>query len=293
MAILLTARAMVFGACWAAAWRPAVARTPIPRHCSRMRIGLRLAVALGCAAVLCTCESLTSPSESDEALRDRVFVSEAVLGRTLVSGTEIRLGFRDGELSAYAGCNHLGGRFHIDGNELFMDEFSSTSIGCDAERHAQDQWLQELLTGSPTLDLDEPRLIVSGGGIRLTLIDREVASPDRPLVGTRWIGNGTGDGMAISFGPASASVTVAFGEDGRVEVFTSCQTGAGTFTADATMISFAELAYDGAACPAGGDPGVSSQVMAVLDGSPVSYEIEEANLTIRRADRLLMFRADE
>jgi heat shock protein HslJ len=240
---------------------------------------------------------VAGPSEGDlgARLRGRTFLSEAVEGRELVPDTEIRVSFQEDEVSAYAGCNHIGGPYRLDGNRMRLSSLGITSIGCRADLHEQDGWLTALLMGSPllALDDDDARLTMTGDDVQLTLLDRELASPDRPLVGTNWIGNGMGDGMAISFGPGSAAVTVEFADDGGLMVFTGCVGGEGSFTATASTITFENLAYAEEVCSPPNLAPLSSFVMSVLDGSEVSYEIEEANLEIRRGNSVLLFREGE
>jgi heat shock protein HslJ len=237
------------------------------------------------------CTSGTDQGDLAAALQGRTFLSESVEGWELVAGTEIRVTFGS-ELSAYAGCNHMSGPYSIEGNVLRMQGFGSTEIGCDAELHAQDQWIEELLIASPTISLDEPQLTLAADGDRLSMIDREIGSPDRPLVGTRWVGNGIGDDNAIS-SLGVGVLTVSFGEDGRVEVFTGCQMGQGAFTAGPTTIAFEGLGYDGAPCTNPMREAAHDHVLSVLDGSPVSYEIEEKNLTLRGGNRVLLYREPE
>jgi heat shock protein HslJ len=141
----------------------------------------------------------------------------------------------------------------------------------------------------PTAALDEPRLTLSSPTATLTLLDREIASPDRELVGTPWVGDGIGDGVGVTIGVSSTLLTVAFRSDGRVETFSGCQHGSGGFTATGATLAFTDLAYDGQSC---GDPaleGQSESFLFVLDGSDVSFAIEEAQLTIQRAGTTLYF----
>jgi heat shock protein HslJ len=237
----------------------------------------------------------TSKGDSDlqAALGDRTFVSESVEGWALVPGTEVRLGFRGSELSAYAGCNHLGGSFAIDGDTLTMHGISSTEMGCDPPRHAQDEWLGAFLTARPVLALSEPRLVMTTSDARMTLLDREVASPDRALVGTQWTGDGFGDGSAVSTGPGSELVRAFFDPSGSVTIHTSCQIGSGTYQVDGASLTFAGFSYDGAPCANSSYQYISDQVLLVIDGSPVSFEIEERSLAIQRGSNTLYFRAAE
>jgi len=248
------------------------------------------------AACVCGCSAGSSRDGAGDLasqLADREFLSDSIQGHTLVAGTKIRIHFGDGELSAYAGCNHMSGTFVIEGGVLRITGLGSTEIGCEPALSAQDAWLSDLLTSSPTIGFEDPQLTLASDGDEVVLIDREIASPDRPLVGTDWIGNGMGDEMAITFAPGSGLVTLSFAEDGTVAVFTACQDGTGTFTADATTIDFGRLAYDDVTCEDASLEAVAAAVQLVLDGSPVSYAIDEANLTVKRAGHVLLFRADE
>ena len=183
-------------------------------------------------------------------LDGRMFLSESVRGKTLVPKTRIRINFDDAGIHVSAGCNQLFGDYRIEDGVLIVDGLGSTAIGCDAERVAQDTWLSDLLTGRPEIELDGPRLRLSQDVLELVLLDVEMASPDLPLVGTPWQGNGFGDGQAIGFGPGAELVSVQFDEDGEVTIFTACRNGTGRFSADDTMIEFEQLKYDDTPCSA-------------------------------------------
>jgi heat shock protein HslJ len=257
--------------------------------------GRLLALLLSLCASIAGCDAGSSRGDSLAVrLADREFLSLSLRGHELVEGTEIRVRFHDGELSASAGCNHMSGTFTIEGDVLRITSLSSTEIGCDPDLHAQDEWIQDLLTDSPTLELDDPELTIETEHATLKLIDREVGSPDRGLVGTHWVGNGTGDEQAISFGPGSGSVTVDFEGDGSLAVFTACQNGTGTFTASQSTIELDDVGYDDVTCSNPGFASLAAQVRFVLaSGARVSFEIEEANLTLEREGKLLLFRAEE
>jgi heat shock protein HslJ len=240
--------------------------------------------------LLVSCAAEEGPMGVD--LSGREFVSESLEGRDLVPGTEIRLRFDKSELSAYAGCNSMSGNYSFDGYALIVNSTSTTEIGCDAALHDQDEWLSAFLRGRPTAMLDDPRLSLSSEDETLILLDRELASPDRPLVGTYWVGRGIGDGTGVTLGPGSTLVTIAFGADGQVAVFSGCQSGSGGFSSDQSTIAFTDLTFDGEPCT---DPNLerqSDQVLVVLDGSDVTFRIEESALTLERAGTTLYFTAE-
>lgn len=124
------------------------------------------------------------------ALDGRQFWSTSVIEdgeeRTLVEGTRISLRFGDGGVSASAGCNSLGGDYSIEGSTLVVGPMGMTEIGCDPERHAQDDFVAALLAASPGITLDGDDLTLTTDTVTATFLDREVADPDRPVVGTRW-----------------------------------------------------------------------------------------------------------
>ncbi len=240
------------------------------------------------AVVLGGCAGETTDGTSGQ-LDGRTFVSELVEGWTLVPGTEIRLSFGTGEFSATAGCNSMGVEYALNDGVLSVLGFSSTGMGCDSARHAQDDWLRELLLASPKLRLIEPRLEVTTNDARMVLLDRELQSPDRPLVGTLWTGNGFGDGESVGYAPMATQPTVRFDPSGNVEVFTPCQTGVGAYTVAGSTVSFDGFAYDEAPCADPKDQHVSNETLLVLDGSPVSFAIEERSLSLRKGDFTLYF----
>jgi heat shock protein HslJ len=226
-------------------------------------------------------------------LSGREFISESLAGRELVPGTEIRLRFRETELSATAGCNGMSGDYDFDADVLVVSRLGMTEIGCEPSLHAQDEWLAGFLQSSPKAELAEPRLTLTSPAATLTLLDREIKSPDRALVGTHWVGNGVGDGNGVSFGDGWDAATIAFGADGTVETFSGCQRGSGMFTALETTIDFAELTYDGAPCTNPNLERLSEPFLFALDGSDVTFAIEERSLSIERGGTRLYFAAAE
>ncbi|MBX3130387.1 MAG: META domain-containing protein [Polyangiaceae bacterium] len=222
-----------------------------------------------------------------------VFVSESVEGRQLVAGTEIRVKFFTSEVRADAGCNWLSADYHIEGVVLHVSGYGATTKGCSSARHAQDDWFLKVLGSRPTLALAEPRLVMSTADERLTFLDREIASPDRPLAGTHWVGDGSNDGVTWGSSPNAQDVSVWFDPNGSVEVRTKCQIGAGSYQVQGSNLTFAGFSYDGAACANVSEQRLLEDVQLVLDGSSVSFAIEEVALEITKGKYTLQFRADE
>jgi heat shock protein HslJ len=265
-------------------------RGPIDR--SRLFVmKVRGLVLLLAAGVIGGCGGGTTDSTLRTQLTNRSFVSESVDGLRLVAGTQVSVSFSGTGVSASAGCNSFFGACDIEDGTLRVSMLGSTEIGCPGPLGAQDDWLSMFLLAGPTLELADPQLVMSTADVQLHLLDRKIAIPDRALVGTQWLGNGFSDGMVASIGPGSSSVTAAFGTDGNVVVNTGCQAGTGSFTVDAGTITFGALKYDGAPCADPTFQQTSSQVLLVLDGSPVTFTISEAMLTVTHGQNALLFHA--
>ncbi len=250
-----------------------------------------LVVTLLEAGIVCGCEGGTTALSLRAQLTGRSFVSESVEGWQLVTGTQVSVSFDSTGVGAQAGCNSFFGTGEIEGVTLRVSMLGSTAIGCPAPLEAQDEWLAAFVLAGPTLELNDPRLVMTMAAARMHLLDRKIAIPDQPLVGTQWLGEGFSDGMIDSSGPGSGSVTLSLGSDGHVAVTTSCQAGAGSFTPSATTVTFGALTYDGAPCADPTFQRTSDHVLLVLDGSPVTYTIKEAALTVTHGKNALLFRA--
>jgi heat shock protein HslJ len=229
-----------------------------------------------------------APSTAAAATVDgKTYLSTAIKGATLVPGTQIRLTFKDGNLSASGGCNSMGGRYSITGGRLVAAQLLMTEMGCDEPRMRQDAWLAQLL-GAATVALTGETLTVGDGTIELTLMDREVASPDKPIDGTRWILDGIVSGDTASSVPAGVTASLRLG-GGGVEVEAGCNTGAGTVGVTVDTLTVGPIALTKMAC-APAAMSVERAFTAVLTGS-VSYSIDADVLTIGSGARGLTFRA--
>ncbi len=216
-------------------------------------------------------------------LDGRQFLSTLVTrdGKTyqLAAGTRIRISFDGGTLGASGGCNLMSGDFRLDGDVLRISVLSMTEMGCDEPRMAQDAWLAEFLGSSPVVTLDGNELLLAGSATSIQLLDREIAEPDQPLVGTTWGLTTILDGASASSLPDSAMATLLFRADGTVDVYTGCNSGAGQFTVDGDQITIDQLVQTERACP-GAAGEVDQAVLRVLRAGTFSYSIDAATLTL-------------
>jgi heat shock protein HslJ len=254
-------------------------------------LALAATLAAGCAGR----EGDGGDRRSPERLDGRSFVSTRVLERgeerPLVPGTRIELSFADGRLSARAGCNLLGAAYRVaEGRLRLVGGVSSTEMGCDPERHAQDEWLAGFLASSPRLELEGPRLILSGGGTEVRLLDREVAEPDLPLVGTAWRLETVVESGVASSVPVGLEATLRV-EDDRIEGFDGCDRwSARLVSSEGGVLVLGPIARTAVACT-GAAAQLERDVMAVIGARRIAYEIDGRSLALRAGERELRFRA--
>jgi heat shock protein HslJ len=222
-----------------------------------------------------------------QGLDGRTFLSTGIEGRVLVAGSRIRISFHDGQISASGGCNSMGGPYLLDANRLVARSLATTEMACEEPLMAQDTWLADLLDGATT-NLDGATLTLSKGNVQLTMEDREVADPDRPLLSTRWIVDGLVSGDAVSSVPLGVTAALTF-SDGRVDVEAGCNNGGGTVDITATTLGFGPIALTERAC--GGPAMAVEQAVGAVLSSSVNYSIEAGTLTLDAGNAGLVLRA--
>jgi heat shock protein HslJ len=216
------------------------------------------------------------------ALDGREFVSTGIEGHDLVPGSELRITFQDGSLSANAGCNTMGGGYSFDGATLQVEAMAMTEMACDEELMAQDTFVIELLTGGPTVELDGDVLTIASDDMTLTMLDREVAEPDLSLEGVTWQLESIITGDSVSSVPAGVESTLAFFDDGTVALDTGCNSGGGDVEVGDGTLTFGPLATTLRFCE-GGAGEVETAVTTTLRGE-VAYTIDADVLSIRADD---------
>ncbi len=231
-----------------------------------------------------TTPGTTPNSAAPTSLVGRTFLSTGSAGFELVEGTTVRIEFRDGTLSASAGCNLLGGGYRIDGDTLRIDGgLSMTEMACEEALMDQDTRFVDLLLAGPIVALDGDTLVLTATDASITFLDREVADPDRPMESTVWTLITIIDGESASSTPMDATSTLTFvngidATDGTAVVATGCNTGSATVSLGEGTITFGPLALTKMACE---QPlmDLESSVLSVLSGD-VTFEIEARTLTI-------------
>jgi heat shock protein HslJ len=215
-----------------------------------------------------------------QGVEGRAFTLVSADGYVPVAEIPVHLSFEYAGLSLDAGCNSISGPYSACDGRLCVSDLMRTLIGCDADRLAQDDWMSAFLRSSPRLIQQGPRLMLAGTEATLELIEADLLNPDRPLMGRTW----TID--TLSDGPTSRSVslapTVTFPTINTLQVFTTCTTGSGSYTAYDGSMGIYDMAYGEEPCGAAGDAGADELIRQVLGEGDQRYEIDVTRLTIRR-----------
>lgn len=247
----------------------------------RVLLGVLLVAALFGAA--CGRDEATTQPGND-GLDGRVFLSRALEGHTLVSGTQIRLSFDGNNLGANAGCNSLSANYSLNDDVLVVPDtgMATTDMGCDPARHAQDEWLATFFQSEPAVRIAGNDLTLTNAEATLHLLDRRVADPDRPLVATRWQVDTIVQGDAASSVPSGAPVTLVFGADGTLTATSADCTSALVpvqIDEEKRTVRFADFAIDDIGCPS-----PWNATITVLRSGTASYSINASRLTIQAGD---------
>jgi heat shock protein HslJ len=224
----------------------------------------------------------TTPEPGDDLaalLAGKTYLSQSTTSITLAPGAVLRISFDDGRISVSGGCNGMGGDVTFEGDAMTVGPMMSTQMACDQPLMDQDAAVAAFLATGPTATVDGDTLTLASGDATMTLLDREVADPDRPLADTAWTVTGVISSDAISSGWGSAVATLTI-VDGQAQVNTGCNTGFATVTVDeaAGTITFGPLALTKMMCD---DDAMrlEQEVSRVLTGT-ATYSIEAGSLTL-------------
>lgn len=254
------------------------------------RVRRRVAAAVTLLAGLAGCAQATddAPPAGDPAPSGTYVVTAVTEGgkpRQLVPGTEIRMTLSDGHLGLAAGCNHLGATYELEGDRLTVGRMGGTERGCPEPRMAQDAWLAGLFEEPATLGGDP--LTLTAGDVVLTLVPREEAAPDLPLVGTRWVLDGLVTGDTVGSVPAGPEVVLTLAAD-SAQITGLCNGWGADVALGKGEVTWTPGMRTLMACADGARNDLDATVSALLRRT-TAYTIEERTLTLTRGDAGLVF----
>ncbi|MEV4124964.1 META domain-containing protein [Nocardia sp. NPDC049707] len=230
-----------------------------------VRVGVLLAVAAGLVAG-CSNDGKQENKPAASPM-GRTFVSTGVEGEQIPGGGPMTLTFADGRISANSGCNTVSGTVDLTEGILHVGTLASTLMACPDERNQADSWQDKVLAALPKWRLDNSTLTLTGKEITVTLLDKKVAQPDRPLIGTTWIVSAlmTPDAQIRSQTLDDVKPTLTIAADGAV----SGNAGCNRMTGHATP------------SPAANGPDVTFQIGTTeMACAPEIMEIEQAVLKV-------------
>ncbi|MGW4532732.1 META domain-containing protein [Nocardia sp. NPDC004340] len=216
------------------------------------------------------------------SLSGRTFVSTAVSGTPIPGGGPLTLTFTEGRVSASSGCNTANGSVDLQGNTLQVGDLASTLMACPGDLAGADEWQTTLLRSQPTWTLSGDTLTLKGSGSTVTMLDRKVAHPDKPLVGTTWIVTTLLRTQAKIRSATLDEVrpTLTITPDGKVSGSAGCNQMTGTAAIDGEDVTFAIATTRMMCAPEVME--VEKQVLEALDGK-VKATIDSDVLTLRNA----------
>lgn len=245
--------------------------------------------ALTLALAATACGSAADSSGTADDPTGRTFVSTAVEGTPIPGDGPLVLDFfEEDRLAATAGCNRFTGAVDLSDGVVHAPDLAGTLMACEPSREGADEWLRALLADAPRWTLTGDELTLTGGEVTVSLLDKKIVDPDRPIVGTEWTVTSlrTADAVTTSTALESASPTLVVAEDGTLSGTTGCNefTGSAEVGTDVLLV-LGPLTTTLAGCT---DPELSDierHVLAVLEGE-VTFSIDGASMTLTAENRV-------
>jgi len=243
----------------------------------------------------------TDSKETDNSLDGKEFIATEIVqdgsAKDVVTDTTVSIRFNsNGSISASTGCNSLFGDYTIKNNVLSVFDIGSTLMGCDSERSEQEQLVQNLLTSSPEVLFDEDTItlvatLADGSELKVTLLDKEVATPDLALSQGTWKVNAIivdSTHMGSDWGNPA---TFTFNDDGTFTLFTGCKPGKGNYAVEENEITFPDYSVTEIACE-NFDTSLETAVLNMLNSkSAITFDIDADRLTLMAGDNGLSLKA--
>ena len=275
-----------------------------PARLQQLMIGLPVATLI--ALTGCGSDELASGRDGEVVVEGEYVATEVLENgqpKELVDGTTIRLVFSAVGLTASAGCNTIGGDYTVDDGVLQMAATSMTEMGCGPQRHAQDEWLVEVLSSRPMLEPFDAGFVLRSETVVMRFTSEDLVDPDVMLLGTTWVVDGYVEGSGPDGSTSSApddTARVVFDPNGFVTGHDGCNGfgfgGTGGPPTDGLRyeVTGSQITFSGSpvstqiACP-----GIDTyRFWTALDGT-IKWDIDGSRLTlINGQDRGITLRAD-
>lgn len=214
----------------------------------------------------------------------RTFVSVGVVGEPIPGGGPLTLEFVDGRVSAFAGCNRGSATADLSGGHLSIGELATTMMACPPPFDGADAWMTRLLQARPAWTLTGADLTLSTAAGTVTLRDKQVLDPDRPIIDTSWrvdtLISGAAATTSVALEQARPGMTLR--ADQSVVGWTGCNTFYGRAEVVGETVTFSAVNPGGPPCP--GEVGeIERAVLHTLRGA-VTASVDADRLTLTGAE---------
>ena len=247
--------------------------------------GVLAALALTVIATACSSDEgadAAAGAADPAALIGRTFVSTEVTGTPIPGDGPLVVEFpQPGRIAATAGCNRAVGDVNLADGVMRTDRLASTMMACPPPKDGADAWLSGLFDTDPQWSVDGDVLTLTGDAVTVSLTDKKIVDPDRPLTGTEWVATTlyTADASTTSTALETSAPTLTVSESGSVSGSTGCNRFTGTAQVGDGTLTFGPLGTTRMACPDPEVTAIENHVLAVLAGE-TTYEIDAATMRI-------------
>jgi heat shock protein HslJ len=223
------------------------------------------------------------------ALDGRSYTSTSVEGAELAEGTTVEVGFEDGTMSVWAGCNTAFGPFEVDGTTIaWTSEPAATMMMCDPDFVEQDRWIVDLFRSGVDATAEGDALTLQAEGVTIELAT-DTSDDLSSLLGRTWTAIGTVSDGAVSRLPVDTRrPRLDVGADGLSRLFTGCRSGRVTVQVEETALVFSNVTLQRGRCT-GPARQTERAVLALLDGASDNAELHDQLLVVTQGGEGLFF----
>jgi heat shock protein HslJ len=198
-----------------------------------------------------------------------------------VAGSQVTLEFlAGGNTGGNAGCNHYGGWYALNGDQITFKDLAQTEMACEGEgvMEQETRYLQALGKAA-AFEIVADQLVITSAEGQPALEFSPVAEVNADLVGTTWQLSGFQDGDVASSTVAGSQVSLEFLPDGTLSGNAGCNSFGGQYTLDGDQLSVKEVNSTLMACD---NQDVMAQETRFLDAlkQASAYQIAGDQLTI-------------
>ncbi len=124
-----------------------------------------------------------------------------------------------------------------------------TAMGCDAPRHAQDDWISAFIGSAPAISPDGTTWLSRVARPGWSWWTGKRSNP-MPMVGPRWVVDGLISDAVVSSMPEGVDASLVFEADGNLSLDAGCNLGGGPYTVDAGVLRIGPLLLTRRGCQA-------------------------------------------